>query len=127
MTISGDAVRDGNAAKHKVLGKIKHCLWNNTCFANFCNSILSAAGVHGSLCQKVVLATETFDLTFIPTQNSRGEDAPVYQLTRKPITTDPVLQHQWLALIRGHPGGYVVDMHALIIDKHFAQVACPTA
>ncbi|KAF7333827.1 hypothetical protein MVEN_02339600 [Mycena venus] len=97
MNISGDAVHEGDDA--------------NT----------FSATVPGSARQRVVYATQTFDLTFIPTQDARGVDAPIFQLTGKPITKDPALHRQWLALIRNVPGGYVVNMHALIIEKRFVE------
>ncbi|KAF7348714.1 hypothetical protein MVEN_01390300 [Mycena venus] len=121
MTISGDAVRDTPEAKRKVLGEIKRKLWKDTHFHNFCNSVLSAAQVPGSLAQRVVHATNTFDLTFVQTQDSAGVDTPLFLLTGKPITKDAALHRQWLAMIRGIPKGYVVDMHALIIDKRWVD------
>ncbi|KAJ6560469.1 hypothetical protein B0H19DRAFT_1147843 [Mycena capillaripes] len=89
MTISGDAVRDTPLAKAKALGAIKRRLWNNTAFVNFVNGVLGAAGVAGSGRQCVVDATRSFDLTYIETDDQAGDHAPVYQLTAKPITSDP--------------------------------------
>ncbi|KAJ6574062.1 hypothetical protein B0H19DRAFT_1341032 [Mycena capillaripes] len=121
MTISGDAVRDTPHAKAKVLGAIKRRLWNNTPFVNFVNGVLGAAGVAGSGRQRVVEATRTFQLTYVETDDQAGDHAPVFQLTAKPITTDPAKHRQWLALIRGLPGGYVAGLHALHIDKRWVN------
>ncbi|KAJ6521136.1 hypothetical protein DFH09DRAFT_803955, partial [Mycena vulgaris] len=121
MTISGDSVRDDPAAKAKVLGTIKRRLWNDNRFVNFVNGVLGVAGVPGSGRQRVVEATKTFDLVYVETENAQGVHAPVYQLTAKPITTDPATHCTWIALIRGLPGGYVTGLHALVIDKRFVD------
>ncbi|KAJ6544096.1 hypothetical protein B0H19DRAFT_1076260 [Mycena capillaripes] len=125
MTISGDAVRDTPLAKAKALGAIKRRLWNNTAFVNFVNGALGAAGVAGSGRQRVVDATRSFDLTYIETDDQAGDHAPVYQLTAKPITSDPAQHRQWLGLIRGMPGGYTAGLHALLINKRWVNcTAC---
>ncbi|KAJ7464561.1 hypothetical protein FB451DRAFT_1403231 [Mycena latifolia] len=121
MTISSDAVRNDQRTKAKVLGAIKKRLWNYTPFVNFVNGVLGAAGVPGSGRQRVVEATKTFDLVYVETDNSQGDHAPVFQLTAKPITNDPALHRTWLALIRGIPRGYVVGVHALIINRRFVD------
>ncbi|KAF8162286.1 hypothetical protein K438DRAFT_1618457, partial [Mycena galopus ATCC 62051] len=121
MTIDGDAVSKEKAAMAKVLGAIKHRLWNDPTFLNFVNRILGAAGVPGSGRQRVVEATKTFDLTYIETDDVNGNNAPVYQLTAKPITSDPKDHRQWLGLIRSMRGGYRVGYDTLRIDKRWVN------
>ncbi|KAJ6559582.1 hypothetical protein B0H19DRAFT_1260289 [Mycena capillaripes] len=100
MTISGNAVRNTPIAKAKVLGAIKRRLWNNTPFVNFVNGVLGAAGVAGSGRQRVVEATRMFNLTYVETDDQAGDHAPVFQLTAKPITSDPA-QHRQQAMGTG--------------------------
>ncbi|KAJ6507540.1 hypothetical protein DFH09DRAFT_943064, partial [Mycena vulgaris] len=121
MTISGDAVRNDAVTKARVLGTVKRRLWNDTGFVNFVNRVSGAAGVAGSARQRVVEATKSFDLVYVETEKSEGAHAPVYQLTAKPISNDPATHRQWIALIRGLKGGYVVGMHVLLINKHFVD------
>ncbi|KAJ6564684.1 hypothetical protein B0H19DRAFT_1233492 [Mycena capillaripes] len=121
MTISGDAVRDTPLAKAKVLGAIKRRLWHNTPFVNFVNGVLGAAGIPGSGRQRVVEATRSFSLTYVETDDQAGDHAPGFQLTAKPITSDPAQHRQWLAHIRGISGGCVAGIHALLIDKRWVN------
>ncbi|KAJ7890405.1 hypothetical protein B0H13DRAFT_2040175 [Mycena leptocephala] len=121
MTISGDAVHPEADAKRRVLGAIKERLWNDTTFLNFCNVVLGAAGVPGSGKQRVVEATKTFDLTYIETDDAHGDRAPVYQLTAKPISSDPATHRKWLALIRSLRGSYRVGYNALVINKRWVD------
>jgi hypothetical protein len=103
------------------MGVIKCILWYNPRFRIFVNNVLSAAGVVGSIDQCMVHATETIELTLVRTSNQHGVDTPLFQLMAKPITRDPELHRQWLVLIRSLPGGYVIKMHALIIDRRFVN------
>ncbi|KAJ7133772.1 hypothetical protein C8R43DRAFT_1089692 [Mycena crocata] len=127
LTISGDAVRDDEKQKAKVLGQIKKELWADLQFVNFTNKVLAAKGVQGSPGQRVVEATSTFNLVYVDTDNQHGVHAPCYQLLAKPISSDPDTHRTWVALIRDKRRGYVVGMHALIIDKRFIDcIWCKT-
>ncbi|KAJ7328388.1 hypothetical protein DFH08DRAFT_319218 [Mycena albidolilacea] len=86
MTISGDAVREGDNAKCAAMGVIKKKLWHYPRFRALCNDIMTAEGVTGTIDQRVVRATDTFDLTLIHTDDQHGVSTPLYQLTAKPIT-----------------------------------------
>ncbi|KAJ7727578.1 hypothetical protein B0H16DRAFT_1428949 [Mycena metata] len=121
MTISGDAVHPDARSIAKALGSIKRRLWADTTFVNFVNAVFAQAGIGGSACERVVEATKSFQLTYIDTGNAKGDHAPVYQLTGKPISKEPETHRRWLSLIRGLRGGYVVGMHALVIDKRFVD------
>jgi hypothetical protein len=121
MTISGDAVCEGDDAKHAAMGVIKKKLWHYPRFRALCNDIMTAEGVTGTIDQRVVRTTDTFDLTLIHTDNQHGVSTPLYQLTAKPITRVAKLHREWVDLIRFPPGGYVVRMHALVIDRHFVD------
>ncbi|KAJ7015804.1 hypothetical protein C8F04DRAFT_1246865 [Mycena alexandri] len=121
MTLSSNAIHDTPQAKAKALGQIKHRLWADSTFVNLVNAILATQGVPGSALQRVVQATKSFKLVYIDTGNAKGEHAPVYQLTGKPISKDPKNHCRGLALICGLRGGYIVGMHELVIDKCFAD------
>ncbi|KAJ7026026.1 hypothetical protein C8F04DRAFT_1268622 [Mycena alexandri] len=99
----------------------QHRLWADSTFVNLVNAILATQGVLGSALQRVVQATKSFKLVYIDTGNTKGEHAPVYQLTGKPISKDPKNHRRGLALICGLRRGYIVGMHELVIDKCFAD------
>ncbi|KAF7372210.1 hypothetical protein MVEN_00080300 [Mycena venus] len=98
----------------------KFLVWNRTFAINdkvtfnvFMNShstatlyLLGAAVVPGSGKQRVVEATKSFCLTYIETDDHRGDRAPVYQLTAKPISSDPDVH---------------LGYHAIIINKRWVD------
>ncbi|KAF8178317.1 hypothetical protein K438DRAFT_1977953 [Mycena galopus ATCC 62051] len=116
MTIAGDAVRDGPETKVKVLGAIKKRCWGDGRFGTITAGLQSEAGVAGSFSHRIVSATDTFDLTYIHSDNAQGDAAPIFLLTAKPLTSDPEKHKRWLQAIRDIPGGYFVGMHALQIN-----------
>ncbi|KAG6875692.1 hypothetical protein C0992_002812 [Termitomyces sp. T32_za158] len=91
MNISGDAVKRGDAAKCQALGTIKSTLWFNTRFRSAVNAALSDSNVPGSTDERTLMATESFELTFIESNDARGNPAPIWQLTGKPLTSNVAL------------------------------------
>ena len=121
MNISGDAVTDSQAAKNQALGIIKSHLWFNSKFRAFADRCLAALGVGESQAERACLVTMTYDLTYIETKDSQGNDAPIWQLTGKPITADPDRHKEYLGIIRGER--YLVGVHFLEIEKRFVDCA----
>ncbi|KAF8143123.1 hypothetical protein K438DRAFT_1634240 [Mycena galopus ATCC 62051] len=121
MIIDSDTVSKEKCAMAKVLHAIKYRLWNDSTFLNFVNRVLGAAGVPGSGRQQVIEATKTFNLTYIETDDMNSNKALVYQLTAKPITSDPKDHRLWLSVIRSMRGGYRVGYDTLCIDNHWVN------
>ena len=55
------------------------------------------------------------------TKDSRRNNAPIWQLTGKPITTDHARHREYLSIIRGER--YLVGLHFLDIKKRFVDCA----
>jgi len=121
MNISGDAVNDSQAAKNNALGVIKSHLWVDTKFRAFADRCLARLGIGESTAERACLVTMTYDLTYIEAQDSQGNDAPIWQLTGKPITSDVERHREYLGIIRG--GRYLVGLHFLEIKKRFVDCA----
>jgi len=121
MNISGDAVNDSQAAKNNALGVIKSHLWFDPKFRAVTDRCLAMLGVGESTAERACLVTMTYDLTYIETKDSQGNDAPIWQLTGKPITADVERHREYLGIIRG--GRYLVGIHFLEIEKHFVDCA----
>ncbi|KAG5641141.1 hypothetical protein DXG03_005937 [Asterophora parasitica] len=90
MNISGDLVEKSREAQVNALGAIKHKLWRNPAFRSYADRLLAAQNVAGSTSERACRATKTFDVTYIETQDSEGNPAPIWQLTGKPLTKDPI-------------------------------------
>ncbi|KAJ7860714.1 hypothetical protein B0H14DRAFT_2576489 [Mycena olivaceomarginata] len=58
------------------MGVIKKKLWHYPRFRALCNDIMTAEGVTGTIDQRVVRATDTFDLTLIHTDDQHGVSTP---------------------------------------------------
>lgn len=121
MNISGDAVTDSQAAKEQALGVIKSHLWFNSKFRAFADRCLASLGVGESTAERAYLVTKSYDLTFIKTKDSQGNEAPIWQLTGKPITTDPERHREYLGIVRSER--YLVGIHFLEIEKRFVDCA----
>lgn len=119
MNISGDAVANTPEAKALALGAIKHKLWHDSAFRSLTDRCLSIQKIVGSTSFKAHHATTSFDLTFIESHDTHGNEAPIWQLTGKPISEDPVAQECFFKIIRQHK--YYVGMHALQIDKRIVE------
>lgn len=119
MNITGDAVANTPEAKALALGAIKHCLWHNSSFRSLADRCLAAQKFAGSTSARAHRATTTFDLTFIDSHDSSGNEAPIWQLTGKPVTDDPNTHRQFIDLIRRQK--YYVGLHLLLIDKRIVE------
>ncbi|GLB44701.1 putative RNase H [Lyophyllum shimeji] len=119
MNISGDAVQPGDAAKHKALGEIKKVLWHDPRFRAIADKCLAAQNISGSCSERAVKATNPFNITFIDSDNAQGVHAPIWQLTGRPLSSDPAIQEEFLLNIRSHR--YWVGMHMLVIDKRIVN------
>ncbi|KAF5381553.1 hypothetical protein D9615_005523 [Tricholomella constricta] len=119
MNISGDAVEEGDQARNEALGRIKSTLWHNSRFRTMVNRLTSASSLwgSGSVNERVVAATNTFDLRFIDTDDVNGRKAPIWQLTGKPLTDDHRLHADYLNIVRNipywstAPGGFTTLGH----------------
>ena len=121
MNISGDAVADCKDAKSNAIGVIKTQLWYNSKFRALADRCLAPLKVGESTPERAYLATTTYDLSYIETKDSQGNDAPIWQLTGKPITTDMERHKEYLGIIRS--GRYLVGLHFLEIEKRFVDCA----
>jgi hypothetical protein len=121
MNISGNAVKNSEAAKKTALGVIKSKLWYNTRFRAITDRCLAAQGLGESTAERAYLVTKTYDLTYIETKDGQGDDAPIWQLTGKPITTDPARHREYLNVVRNIR--YLVGVHFLEIEKRFVDCA----
>lgn len=119
MNISGDAVVNTPQAKALALGAIKHTLWHDSKFRSLADRCLAAQKVVGSTSARAHQATTSFDLTFIESHDSSGNEAPIWQLTGKPITDDPTAHQLFINLIRQQK--YYVGLHLLLIDKRMVE------
>ncbi|EIN10795.1 hypothetical protein PUNSTDRAFT_43587 [Punctularia strigosozonata HHB-11173 SS5] len=129
MHISGDAVRaaeDQEAlpeVKNEILTAIKTVLWKDKPFRNFVDQVLRAAGIPGTVNDRVAYATSSFTLTYIPLRNQQGRLDPVMQLMGRPIATNYDEHRRWLALIR-KPSYYVKGgLKKLLIEKKDIECA----
>lgn len=121
MNISGDAVTDEENAKNTALGTIKTSLWFNSKFRAIADRCLAIQGVGESTAERAWLVTKTYNLTYIETKDSKGNEAPIWQLTGKPITEDADRHREYLSIIRN--GRYLVGLHFLEIEKRFVDCA----
>jgi hypothetical protein len=119
MNISGDAVQEGDAAKRDVLGKIKALLWHNPRFRAIADKSLAAVGIAGSCSERAYKATTSFEITYIESNNAQGIHAPIWQLTGRPLSSDPLLHEEFLASVRQQR--YWVGLHMLTIDKRIVD------
>ncbi|KAF5376093.1 hypothetical protein D9615_007751 [Tricholomella constricta] len=119
MNISGDAVEDSAEAKTKALGAIKHKLWFTSGFRSLADRLLAALKVPASTAERAYLATTSFDLSYIESNDAQGHKAPIWQLTGKPLTTDPDLHCQFLEVIRRQT--YYVGLHILECEKRLVE------
>ena len=115
MNISRDAVQEGDAVKRDVLGKIKALLWHSPCFHVIADKCLAAVGIAGSCSKCAYKATTLFEVTYIESNNAQGIHAPIWQLTRRPLSSDPLLHKEFLASVCQQC--YWVGLHMPTIDK----------
>jgi hypothetical protein len=115
MNISRDAVQKGDAAKRDVLGKIKALLWHSPHFRAITDKCLATVGIAGSCSERAYKATTSFEITYIESNNAQGIHAPIWQLTGRPLSSDPLLHEEFLASVRQQH--YWVGLHMLTIDK----------
>ncbi|KAF8059883.1 hypothetical protein FPV67DRAFT_1674377 [Lyophyllum atratum] len=104
MNISGDVVQPGEAAMHKALGGIKKVLWHDLRFR----------AIADKFC-----ATKPFNLTYIESDNAQGTHAPIWQLTGRPLSSNPDVQEAFLNNVRNHR--YWVGIHMLVIDQRLVN------
>lgn len=121
MNISGDAVDDTREAKNQAMGAIKVYLWYNAKFRALADRCLAPQNIGESTAERAYLATTSYDLAYVETKDSQGNDAPIWQLTGKPITTDMGRHKEYLNIIRG--GRYMVGLHFLEIERRFVDCA----
>ncbi|KAJ7231632.1 hypothetical protein C8J57DRAFT_1533513 [Mycena rebaudengoi] len=119
MNLSGDGVKNSKKIMANMLGIIKRECWGNVAWVNHTDNCLSKAGIPGSSREHAVLATKSFQLKFIDTNNGKGDTAPIYQLTGKPVSTDNDMQTRWIALTKAIP--YMVGLNRLETTKHFVN------
>lgn len=100
MNILGNAVKASEEAKRQALGAIKSVLWFNSCFRAAANAALSDSNVMGTTNERTLLATKLFDLSFIESNDARGDPAPIWQLIGKLLTTNVTLHKAVIEAIR---------------------------
>ena len=115
MTISGDAVKETDIAKRKALSAIKSVLWVNKDFRAFADRACAFNKIAGSAAERAYHATSSFDLTYVDTCDAKGDHAPIWQLTGKPLVLDPAQHARYLHIIRSQD--YFVGLHPLLIGK----------
>ncbi|KAJ7922099.1 hypothetical protein B0H13DRAFT_1604014, partial [Mycena leptocephala] len=121
MNISGDAVKKSGKALSEALATIKKGCWADVAWVNHIENCLSQAGVPGSAREHAVLATKSFVLTLIDTDNSKGDPAPIWQLTGKPVSADRDQRVRWIPLTKGIP--FLVGFNPLETGKRFVNCA----
>lgn len=119
MNISGDAVKAGDEIKKQALGAIKSVLWFNTRFRATANAALSKSNVSGTTDERTLKATESFNLTFIKSNDTRGDPAPIWQLTGKPLSTNADLHKAIIKAIQAPK--YWLNTHLLEVGKRLVE------
>ncbi|KAJ3511621.1 hypothetical protein NLJ89_g3991 [Agrocybe chaxingu] len=119
----GDAVANNADERRTALVAIKQKLWTDANFRKIADRLMAQQGISGNLNKRVYMATSSFDLTFIDTNNAGGDLAPIWQLTGKPLTNDKDDHREYLAAIRNVT--VYVNMNKLKLDKRVVQcVGC---
>ncbi|KAJ7601952.1 hypothetical protein DFH06DRAFT_1311712 [Mycena polygramma] len=78
-----------------------------------------AAGIPGSAREHAVLATNSFELTFIDSNDGNGDEAPRWQLTGKPVSDDPLQQARYIAITMSIP--FLVGLNVLEVGKRYVN------
>ena len=121
MNISGDAVTKDKEATRVALGTIKTRFWYNPKFWALADRSLATQGIGKLNVERAWIVTQSYHLRFIETKDSQGNDAPVWQLTRKPITSDTKKHREYLSIIQNDH--YLVRLHFLEVEKRFVDCA----
>ncbi|KAG6895685.1 hypothetical protein C0992_013296 [Termitomyces sp. T32_za158] len=119
MNVSGDAVRSGDEAKCLALGSIKAALWFNTRFRAVANAALAESKVPSSTDERTLRATESFDLKYIESNDARGDPAPIWQLTGKPLSTNQDLHRAVVEAVRAPK--YWLKSHLMEVGKRLVE------
>jgi hypothetical protein len=117
--ITGGAVRDDPQKIAEALGEIKRTLWHNEAFRRIVNDCMAERKVEGSIDERALLATKSYELFFVANKDASGAEVPMWLLTGKPITENEEKHKDYLKVIRSTK--FFVGIHALLLEKKFVN------
>jgi hypothetical protein len=113
--ITGDVVTNELKTISRALGVIKNTLYNDQEYRNITYQCIAIEGAPNPI-ECALQSTLTFELHFVANQ-LKGDAAPMWILTGKPITLDESLHQKYLQIIRRTT--FFVGMHKLEIEKRW--------